>query len=399
MDTSDNFSYLLPFIFLVFGCICLAAGRWGGGSFARLWGLGFCAAAGGFAVPILAHALPPMWQALCADALFYLAFYAYGQALLVRFGLTSLRLPLAAFVVLAYGLLAYFVVVQGNLRGELATSDIGCAFLLGLPLLTVAGRITRPMDKLLGLIVLGVFLETVVRVASLLIFTDGSDYASLDAFFNSEYAFYTQVAASVFGFLLALTVLAVVAVDVIEEHRHAAEHDPLTELLNRRGFERALPVPDKAGFAAGTVVVCDIDHFKLVNDRFGHAAGDTVIVRLAAVLRDVYPQGALVTRLGGEEFAAFLPQVKPSEAAEFAEAARSAFAATNWRENGIDQAITASFGVSATARSDHSVHDAVARADSCLYAAKTAGRNRVAVEGNLPTPSASPFIVISSSTG
>lgn len=259
---------------------------------------------------ILGHALPPMWQALCADALFYLAFYAYGQALLARFGLTSLRLPLAAFVVLAYGLLAYFVVVQGNLRGELATSDIGCAILLGLPLLTIAGRISRPMDKLLGLIVLGVFLETVVRVASLLIFTDGSDYASLDAFFNSEYAFYTQVAASVFGFLLALTVLAVVAVDVIEEHRHAAEHDPLTELLNRRGFERALPVPDKAGFAAGTVVVCDIDHFKLVNDRFGHAAGDTVIVRLAAVLRDVYPQGALVTRLGGEEFAAFLPQAK-----------------------------------------------------------------------------------------
>lgn len=399
MDTTDNFSYLLPFIFFVFGCLSLAAGRWGGGAFARFWGLGFCASAAGFTVPILGRSLPPMWQALCADALFYVAFYAYGQALLTRFRLRAWRRPLAAFGVLAYAVLCYFVVIKGNLRGELATSDIGCAILLGIPLLMVARHVRRPIDKLLLLIVLAVVIETITRVAALLILTNGADYASLDAFFTSDYAFYTQVTASILGFLLALAVLASVAADVIEGHRHAAEHDPLTDLLNRRGFERALPLPDKAGFAAGTVIVCDIDHFKLVNDRFGHAAGDMVIARLAAVLVEAYPAGALVTRLGGEEFAAFLPHAKPADATQFAEMARLAFEATDWRANhSIDQAITASFGVSATARSDHSVHDAVARADSCLYAAKSAGRNRVAVEGNLPTPfSGSPRIIISSS--
>ncbi|WP_312991553.1 GGDEF domain-containing protein [Rhizobium populisoli] len=214
----------------------------------------------------------------------------------------------------------------------------------------------------------------------------------LDEFLASDYAFFMQVGASILGFLLALTVLGTVMLDVVGQHRHAAEHDPLTDLLNRRGFERAIPDfgtnSGKDGYPAGAVIVCDIDHFKLVNDRFGHAAGDTVIVGLAAALRNGLPGDALSARFGGEEFVAFLPGVTLAEAGVLANAIRLTFAARDWREGGISQQITSSFGVSFTARGDHSMHDAIGRADACLYAAKSSGRNLVVTEGQQGAPAA-----------
>ncbi|WP_341872386.1 GGDEF domain-containing protein [Neorhizobium vignae] len=223
--------------------------------------------------------------------------------------------------------------------------------------------------------------DNLVRVSALLILTSSGTYTTLDDFLASDYAFFMQMSASVIGFLMALTVLGTVMLDVVWQHRHAAEHDPLTDLLNRRGFERAIPDFSRESFPSGAVLVCDIDHFKLVNDRFGHAAGDMVIVGLAAALRDGLPSDALVARFGGEEFVAFLPGVTLAEAGMLCNAIRLAFAARDWREGGVTQQITASFGVSATASGDHSMHDAIGRADACLYAAKSAGRNQVVMEG------------------
>ncbi len=271
--------------------------------------------------------------------------------------------------------------MKHDLRGELAVSDIACSTLLIIPLWQVRRHIRRPIDRLLAAMVGLVIADNLVRVSALLVLTSSGTHASLDDFLASDYAFFMQMTASIIGFLLALTVLGTVMLDVVWQHRHAAEHDPLTDLLNRRGFERTIPDFRRESFPSGAVLVCDIDHFKLVNDRFGHAAGDMVIVGLAAALRDGLPEDALVARFGGEEFVAFLPGVTLAEAGVLANAIRLAFAARDWRESGVTQQVTASFGVSSTARGDHSMHDAIGRADTCLYAAKSGGRNQVVLEG------------------
>ncbi len=387
MESHDNFAYLLPFIFFVFGCTFVLLDRWGAVA-ARYWGMGFIAAALGFALPIVLSEAPVELRAVLAEICFLSAFFSYGHALYRRFDVPAAVLPRTLFASVALAALCYAILVAHDLRTELIISDLSSAFLFLVPLWSVRRSLRRPIDKLLGIIAAMVVLDSASRALGTLILTGSGTYPSLDSFFASDYAFFTQVTASVFGFLLALTVLGTVMLDVIAQHRHAAEHDPMTDILNRRGFERAIPDFTKDSFPAGAVIVCDIDHFKLVNDRFGHAAGDTVIVGLAAALRGGLPPDALSARFGGEEFVAFLPGVTLAEAGVMANGIRLTFAARDWREGGISQQITASFGVSSTARGDHSMHDAIGRADACLYAAKSGGRNQVVTEGQQGTPAA-----------
>ncbi|SFB25747.1 diguanylate cyclase (GGDEF) domain-containing protein [Rhizobium sp. NFR07] len=394
MEQTDNFAYLLPFIFFVFGTIFLIANRWSPGS-ARYWGLGYICAAFGFAFPILAYWLPLPIQAIFSNLLFFAAFFSYGQALLVRFNRPTWFWTRFEFAIGAFAVVCWLIVVREDLRSQLVIGDASLAVLLAISVFAVWKHARSPIDKMLvGMASLVVF-ETAVRVTVLLVSTSAGDFASLDQFLSSDYAFLMQVFASIIGFVMALTVLGSVVFDVVTGHRRAAEHDPLTDLLNRRGFEQALPDAKDGAFPAGAVIIGDIDHFKQVNDRFGHAAGDHVIIGFAERLRASFRNASAIARFGGEEFVTFLPDVSRTDAADMAEEARLAFEAMDWSGQGVLGSITASFGVSTTAPGDHSVHDAIARADACLYVAKNAGRNRVISEGQRPPDSPPTLRVVS----
>jgi diguanylate cyclase (GGDEF)-like protein len=394
MEQTDNFAYLLPFIFFVFGTIFLIANRWSPGS-ARYWGLGYILSALGFAFPILASGLPLPIQAVVSNLLFFVAFFCYGQALLVRFKRPIWFWTRFEFAIGAFAVVCWLIVVREDLRSQLAIGDASLAVLLAISIVAVWKHARSPIDRMLVGMASLVVLETAVRVTVLLVSTSAGDFSSLDLFLSSDYAFLMQVFASIVGFVLALTVLGSVVVDVVTGHRRAAEHDPLTDLLNRRGFEQALPQAVDGAFPAGAVIIGDIDHFKQVNDRFGHAAGDHVIIGFAGRLRTSFSNASTIARFGGEEFVTFLPDVSRADAADMAEEARLAFEAMDWSGQGVLGSITASFGVSTTAPGDHSVHDAIARADACLYVAKNAGRNRVISEGQRPPDSPPTLRVVS----
>lgn len=169
-----------------------------------------------------------------------------------------------------------------------------------------------------------------------------------------------------------LLIIARIVGNVIRRYRIRSERDDLTDLLNRTAFER---VAAQAGLAGAAIIVCDIDHFKTVNDRYGHPVGDRVIQGFAEIL--LRTEGT-AGRLGGEEFALLLPGATLDAAAGTAEAIRLAFHA--WRDPGLDDghALSASFGVAMLQRAEPA-QDAIARADDALYRAKREGRNRVAV--------------------
>lgn len=395
METQDNFAYLLPFIMATFGCVFLIAQRWNSPA-ARHWGIGYICAALGFTIPMILQSLPPEIGALVSNLLFFAAFFFYGHALLVRFRLPRMIGKRLLFSLLGFAIVAYLIVVAGDIRGQLIVSDTWIALLLGWSVWLVWQHVRTPADKALvgmaGLVVI----ETGVRTILMMFLTSAAAYGSFETFMASDYAFFMQVGASIVGFLLALTVLGTLMWDIVAEHRSAAERDPLTNLLNRRGFEVMLPDFRQGAFPAGAVMIGDIDHFKQINDRYGHAAGDQVIIGFADVLRRHLPANAAIARFGGEEFVAFLPGAVAAEAARSAEAARLAFAMTDWQATGISTGPTASFGVSAAASGDHSVHDAIGRADACLYLAKSGGRNRVSVEGKPPSADGPSLRIVSS---
>ena len=163
--------------------------------------------------------------------------------------------------------------------------------------------------------------------------------------------------------------------------RKQATQDPLTGLANRSHFEalaaHALARSQRDG-APVTLLLCDVDLFKRVNDQYGHAVGDEVLVAMADILTRNLRDGDVLARWGGEEFLALMPASAMEAACATAERIRSAIAQAPLDVGQAPIALTMSFGV-AQVHSAGDLQDAIARADKALYASKNAGRNRVSV--------------------
>jgi diguanylate cyclase (GGDEF)-like protein len=159
-----------------------------------------------------------------------------------------------------------------------------------------------------------------------------------------------------------------------------ARTDPLTGLMNRRGFDEAATA--LLGEACETqqpaiALMCDIDRFKAINDRFGHEFGDAVLAQIGEVFRTFAEQaGILVSRHGGEEFAALMIDKTIGEVALCAERLRQMCAAKEISHKGTSIRVTVSIGIAAS-QGENDLSQVMRCADDALYAAKHRGRNRV----------------------
>jgi diguanylate cyclase (GGDEF)-like protein len=159
-----------------------------------------------------------------------------------------------------------------------------------------------------------------------------------------------------------------------DQHKRAATIDPLTGLHNRRGFDEAFTLITAR---AGALVYCDFDRFKSLNDTLGHPAGDAALVHFARIIREQIRTGDVAGRIGGEEFAVWLPETGLDLGARIAERIRNKLGTTPWDWQGRPWPLTASFGVAACPETSPSLDNLPAQADAALYTAKRGGRNRV----------------------
>ena len=167
-----------------------------------------------------------------------------------------------------------------------------------------------------------------------------------------------------------------------KELKYLATRDPLTACLNRRSFFDGLKVLMIEAQNQRTLLSCimlDIDHFKSVNDRFGHAVGDKVIKMVAATLKDISRPNDLVGRYGGEEFCIALPHTTPEDAAKVAERMRISIMETEISIPATEFNITSSFGIAGWKKTTGNAEEFVSQADEALYVAKEGGRNRVEI--------------------
>lgn len=193
------------------------------------------------------------------------------------------------------------------------------------------------------------------------------------------------------------TILSLSEVTKVMEERRAFERratrDELTGLRNRYGFNREVVERMIESLEKGrslSLILADLDHFKSINDRYGHLVGDEALTDFAHFLRREAPDESTVARWGGEEFVVLLPGKSIEEALEIAERIRQKMHTERFASPGLS--MTASFGVARQHSLEETPTTLLKRADSALYRAKESGRDRVATENLLQesTPKASP---------
>lgn len=183
---------------------------------------------------------------------------------------------------------------------------------------------------------------------------------------------------------------------LIRELESQASRDSLTGVVNRRYFLAEANQKIQAAQHSSQILallIIDLDHFKQVNDQFGHLAGDEVLVAVVDALSRHLRTGDCLGRLGGEEFALVLPETTQAEAIEMAERLRQAAAAVHLDIQGCPVQPTVSIGIALLQEGEQSLSELMHRADLAMYAAKTQGRNRVVCDTParrpaIPSPSA-----------
>jgi diguanylate cyclase (GGDEF)-like protein len=213
--------------------------------------------------------------------------------------------------------------------------------------------------------------------------------ASHSDYVHTAYALFSQASTGVLLLAAGIFLLLVVAQRAINESQLASETDPLSGIANRRGFDRlaqeALSRAQHMKLAV-SVAIFDLDHFKRINDTFGHSTGDAVIVAFARLLRATAPVGGVVGRQGGEEFALLIAGATVETAWLGADAVRIATAQQTDRDL---PRVTVSGGV-AQLRRGETLSELLRRADQASYQAKHSGRDRICVAAHILSESGAP---------
>ncbi|RWH74586.1 GGDEF domain-containing protein [Mesorhizobium sp.] len=335
-----------------------------------------------FSIPAFADARLPV---VAAFAVFLGATIAFNGGVAHKYGVRPPWVPMLCFLVVAS--------VAVYLVQDLPRQSLARMMAYQLPYaamqLTALGIVLSSRQRLAWLdhVLALVLSASAVQFASkpLIAGALGGWGADPQAYVQTAYALVSQSLGTVFGLALALLALAVLVRDALSEATSKSETDTLSRLFNRGGFERHADIAMRDAARRGVpvaLVLADLDYFKSINDRYGHACGDRVIETFAGFLREAAAEHHVAGRIGGEEFAIILPGTNLAAARLFAEGARNAFGALPIEGLPADHRCSASFGV-AELTADEGFADLLRRADAALYEAKNAGRDCVRVSGAL----------------
>lgn len=349
----------------------LVSARW----FAGAYGFGVAYIVGEFIIPFLVDATP---VSILSSSSMVVALALLNIGIASRYKVRPPLLFLGIAFVLSVGV---FAVTAGMPRDSMVRN-----FLYQTPFfamqaagawIVLSGRSRKLIDlalaSFLGMTSLHYFSKP---FASILL---GGPGARPQDYIATAYAMFSQSMGTVFVLATALTLMALLVSDLLRDVTWRSVTDPLSGLLNRRGFEEKLAEMLARRGSSGpplSLVFIDLDRFKSINDTFGHAAGDRVIETFADILREASAGLHVIGRVGGEEYAVALSHCNAATAQLFAESVRAAFGETQVDGFPEGQRFSASFGV-ATLDGPETPSALMERADAALYEAKRAGRNCV----------------------
>lgn len=328
----------------------------------------------GSAMVLQFFALPPV-----LSTTFYVSgFTLLSYGLLARSGEHALPAPLALLAFLIIAGVAFFAYVDDNVQARAYVLTFGLGIILLYPLWSLRHLMRgTPGDRGLfwAILIVGLhfFPRALLTVPSL---------SAADAVQLTSTLFWTAAvyAGTAFTLLLGLTIMFATALDVVDILQKDRDTDPLTGIYNRRGLdlrlEQILADPRKRPVS---LLIGDIDHFKVVNDKWGHLVGDKVLQSFVQTLKESSRAGDVVSRIGGEEFVLVVPRAKLANAHALAERIRANAEHKDLDDIAEGLRVTCSLGV-VEIRAGEGPWEAIGRADALLYIAKQSGRNRAISE-------------------
>ncbi len=320
-----------------------------------------------------------------AVVLHFAAIYTGAAAWMARKRLPPPR-SMLVLAIISIVILAPLSPIAQNLVSRIIALH-GLAIITLAPILAQTWRWRKDsaIDRMISIVVLFNTLAYLPR--PLMLFAMPSDPAAQQAFFTTNLILGQLIAlTSVFAFGIVL--MLAIGLDALNIQRRQAATDELTGIGNRRAMTYAIREHRAGQWRCGAVIVIDLDHFKHVNDRHGHDAGDRVLRDAGAALSRAFGGAGRLFRTGGEEFVALIDHAKADQVTQLAMAARREMASVKLRHPAGEDSITASFGVHRLGLEERDVEAAVKQADQAVYRAKADGRDRVVAtfdEGGLIT--------------
>lgn len=301
------------------------------------------------------------------------------------------RIPAVIFILLA-AVDVYFMLVKHDIR----TTVIIDALVFAVIYLACARLTFSPDEGVLGnlyWIASSLFMMLALLMIGRAVSASSVDITVFDSFATWPVNAYTFMLGAVSQFFISSLFVLMLGYQLNQNLESIATIDGLTGILNRRGLEDAANKMQgvcKRINLSMAVLLIDIDHFKKVNDQFGHLSGDDVLKHLAATISNILRTGDVAGRYGGEEFCVFLPNTNENDASVLAERIRAGIEATPFKDYDLIINITVSIGVADSVRAGYEFKGLVAAADGAMYAAKNSGRNRVTRYSEVATDRKSP---------
>lgn len=208
------------------------------------------------------------------------------------------------------------------------------------------------------------------------IIDSGLEALHMDSQFQMVFYIYMSTLATI----VPPSIVWLVLRRLTDELRDMAARDPMTDLLNRRGLLEALQRYFKSPHATSAyLMMLDVDHFKHINDTYGHQVGDQVLCHVSDLLRTTMRREDLIARIGGEEFVIICLEASSEDVMQLAENLRATIHAQAFNIESLTQPLycTLTIGIAPCFYSEHGLENALRQADSALYRGKSAGRNRV----------------------
>lgn len=332
----------------------------------------------GFLIQDVFPPMPYELHRLISNLLFLLTACFLVITVLGRYGIAVPYKVLVCWTLVGIAGHGWFLFVQHNISARIIIIGVAlCGIVAIIPFkLWRSAQLGSLLDKLLLWLSVVAAINFVVRPIVIVMIVGG--FHTYDGFQQSLYWATVQFTQAMVAVSYALLMLVAVASDLIDELKQQAALDQLSGLLNRRGFEdeasAALAACQGEKALVGLLVV-DLDHFKKINDSFGHAAGDAVIRIFGELVRQTMPEGTIAGRIGGEEFALLLIDTDSRSLRNYAEVIRIGIKSMSAGKlhKGIDPSLSIGMDI---ATPEATLQDMMRRADAALYESKRTGRNR-----------------------
>ncbi len=359
---------------------------------AQSWRIANLILAAGVVILGVSKFLPESFAVVLSNALLLFGMAGFMHALKQFYqqpaNYVQLYLPCLLILIALY----WFTAIEPNFQFRVFLASIGAVYLFCLGVWTLLQGNRRAPTVASWILTVAIAITAIICLVRAVVFGLSLVRANnmLD---SSHWANALSAIAMVCAPIIFTVAFLLMCVErIANQWREAASTDYLTGLPNRRTFSTRLDQLFKNSSLPVAVAILDVDHFKQINDRFGHDVGDIALKALSALLQETSRPGDLYARLGGEEFALAFAVQNSTEALQHLDAVRTKIAQTGFLATGQMQFMTASFGVSIRASekptktecASPNVGALLKQADQALYQAKQAGRNRVVIaETNL----------------